>query len=972
MRLKILLVVLSFNYIINIHAQNLLQSQYSKQDFCLFSKNKVANILVANTDHETVKLCAKLFVKDIYKVSGLTPETYQSKSNINGDIVIIGSLDKSSIIAELVKDNAIDTSGMTGAWEKYSIQTIKNPWQRGKKALVIFGSDRRGTAYGIFELSKQMGVSPWYWWADIPVKNKSSVVIKGGIHKSSSPDVKYRGIFINDEDWGLLQWSKKTFEPELNDMGPKTYAKVFELLLRLKANYLWPAMHECTGAFNKHAENKIVANKYGIVMGSSHCEPVLFNNATEWQEKTMGEWNYATNRDGICKVLEQRVSEVAPYENLYTIGIRGIHDRKMEGDFTIDKKIELVEQAIGDQRKMLQKHIGKDKEEIPQIFVPYAEVLHLYNNGLKVPDDMTLMWVDDNYGYIRRLSDPIEQQRSGGSGVYYHIAYLGNPHEYTWLSTTNPALIYQEMKKAYDYKADRVWMVNVGDIKPAEYNTSLFLDLAWNIDTVNHTNVYAHMQTWHEQAFGKKLGMACKDLMYDFYQINFVRKPEFMGWGEEYSSNRWRERIEDTDFSFKNYKETERRLAKFKELSERVSKLRKQVPKNLQAAFFELVYYPIKGAHYMNHKLLLAHKNRWYAKLSHAATNDLVVALKAYHDSTRMITHEYEALLGGKWKEVISEVQSGGASFAFMPPFEEITLPEKAGLGILIEENSDVNGINTPSALPVFTSHYNETYTIDVFNTGKEALNWTAISSTDWITINQTSGTTQKEIRLQVSVDWNKLTAKNANGTITIKGAGSEKKVFVGAFNPEITECDSTQGLYVERNGYISIPLENYHRKLDKDEVKWIVKEGLGITGASLSTANNHSKSAGLFARNDKYAHVEYDFYTFNSGRFDISTYVLPTYPINGFLKHRYAISVDEESPKTVDVGADIDSDKWRHNIRRNSSIHTTSHYVKEPGKHTLKIYYLDPGVVVDKAVLDFGGLKKSYLGPETTQLKKR
>ncbi|MGA9638749.1 glycosyl hydrolase 115 family protein [Flavobacterium sp.] len=970
MRLFTLLAIVNFSFSLNANAQKLLIEKYTKQDFILFNNGKTASILYDKNDHKVIEISANLFSEDLKAVCGTSPKTFTSKKDAKGDLVIIGSLDKSSIIKQLVKNNAIDTTGMTGVWEKYSIQTINNPWQRGKKIVVIFGSDRRGTAFGVLELSKQMGVSPWYWWADVPVVKKDKVFVKGGIHKSSSPDVKYRGIFINDEDWGMKPWSTKTFEPELGDIGPKTYAKVFELLLRLKANYLWPAMHECSGAFNKYTENKVIADKYAIVMGSSHCEPVLFNNATEWDKKNMGEWNYATNREGICKVLDKRVSENAPYENVYTIGIRGVHDHKMEGGFSVDKQIELVKEAINDQRDILKKHIGKNAEEIPQIFVPYAEVLHLYNNGLKVPDDITLMWVDDNYGYMRRLSDPIEQQRSGGSGVYYHISYLGNPHEYTWLSTTNPALIYQEMKKAYDYKANRVWMVNVGDIKPAEYNTTFFLDLAWNIDTVKHENVYTHMQMWYNQAFGEKLGAACNDLMYDFYQINFVHKPEFMGWGEEFSSDRWRERIEDTDFSFTNYKETERRLEKFKELSQKVTKLRKQVPESHQAAFFELVYYPIMGAHYINHKLLLAHKNRWYTKLGHAATNDLVVKLKAYNDSIRMITHEYELLLGGKWKGMMSEVQSGGATFAFMPPFEEIKLPKKAGLGILVEEYTEVNGINKPYYLPVFTSHYNETYTIDVFNTGQEALTWEAIASADWISISQTSGTTSKEQRLQVSVDWNKLQGKTPNGTITIRGAGAEKIVFVKAFYSKITIADKLKGVFVEKNGYISIPLEDYHRKVDKDDVNWIVKKGLGVTGASLATQNNHSKSVGHWAKNDKYAHVEYDFYTFNSGRFDISTYVLPTYPINGFELHRFAISVDEESPKMIYVGADIDSDSWRQNVRRNSSIHTSSHYITKPGKHTLKIYYMDPGVVVDKAVLNFGGLKNSYLGPETTQIK--
>ncbi|KXX68305.1 glycosyl hydrolase 115 family protein [Flammeovirga sp. SJP92] len=953
--------------IFEVNAQNIITEKYHPSAFPLIENGKIPTILFAQEDHEVVKTTVKHFTQDYQLVSGKIPRVTTSKYP-KENVIIIGSLNNSKVISALVEKNLIDTVGLTNQWEKYSIQVISNPWYKKKKALVITGSDRRGTAYGVFEISKQMGVSPWYWWADVAVERKKSLYVDHKGFKSKSPDVKYRGIFINDEDWGLHPWSAKNFEKELGDIGPKTYAKVCELLLRLKANYLWPAMHECTGAFNKYADNKVVADQYGIVMGSSHCEPVLFNNATEWDKNSMGEWNYATNREGICKVLDQRVSENAPYENLYTIGIRGIHDHAMEGGFSVERKIELVEEAIQDQRSILAKHTGKSIEEVPQIFVPYAEVLHLYNNGLKVPDDITLMWVDDNYGYIRRLSDPLEQKRSGGSGVYYHIAYLGNPHEYTWLSTTNPALIYQEMKKAYDYKADRVWMVNVGDIKPTEYNTQFFLDLAWDVNSIKRETVFDHMYQWYQDIFGEELGKQCADLMYDYYQINFTRKPEFMGWGEEFSSSRWRERIEDTDISFTNYREAESRLSEFKALSHRANKLRSLMPKKDQEAFFELVYYPVRGAHFMNHKLLLAHKNRWYASLQYSGTNELIAEVKAYHDSTKWLTDEYGALLDGKWKGIISEIQSPGATFAKLPPTTKIDIAQKAGLGVMVEENEPSIGINTLLCLPTFTSHYKEAYYIDVFNKGRVPLIWSAEVSEDWIQLSKTSGTTALEQRILVTVDWTKLKF-NSTGNIRITSGEEEEIIYVKAFDTKINQ-DSLQGVFVEQNGVISIPLEKYHQKVNKEEVSWVVNQGLGVTGASLTIDNNHAKTAGHWARNDKYAHVEYEFYTFNSGRFDISTYVLPTYPINGFQLHRFAVSVDDESPKTIYVGAEIDSDRWRNNVRRNSSIHTSSHYITKPGKHTLKIYYLDPGVVLDKAVMDFGGLKKSYLGPGETRLE--
>lgn len=942
-----------------------------KGNFELFNKTKSSQILFDINDDVAVKTSISLFKDDIKNVSGNQVQTITNVNDITGNIVIVGSLDNSKIIKNLITQNLLDTLSMNGKWEKYSYQIIKNPWKRGTKAFVVFGSDKRGTAFGLLDISRQLGVSPWYWWADIPVKKLNSAYIKDIKFKSKSPDIKYRGIFLNDEDWGLLPWSKKNFEKEVGDIGPKTYSKICELLLRLKANYLWPAMHECTGAFNKYPENKVVANKYGIVMGSSHCEPLLYNNATEWNTNKMGEWNYATNKKQIYNVLNERVKENAQYENVYTVGMRGIHDHPLVGNYPLDKQIELVENAIADERKILTNNIKKDIKQIPQIMVPYAEILDLYNNGLKIPDDITIMWVDDNYGYIRRLSNPIEQKRSGGSGVYYHIAYLGNPHAYTWLSTTNPALIYQEMKKSYDYGADRIWIANVGDLKPAEYNTQLFLDLGWNISTLTEDDLYSHLKNWYEDIYGKEIGNMCYNLMYEYYQINFVRKPEFMGWGQEYASSRWKEQIEDTDFSFIAYNEIEKRLDDFQKMNIKVDKINKRIPQKLKPSFFELLYYPIKTAYYINKKLLIAQKNRWYAKLGHASTNDLIYEVKTYQDSAKIITDEYNSMLNGKWKYMMSSTQTSSSTYALLPPTKKITLPKKSSLGIIVEENFELKGINLNYSLPEFSSLYpNDKYHIDVYNKGQELLKWNAKSSSDWIILSKSNGITSKEQRIYVSIDWNKIKDKEErSGTITFESGDKYISVFVKAFNPQINK-EELKNTFVEKNGYISIPLEKFNRKIETQEVKWIIKKGLGITGNSVGTSNNMATTVGHWAKNDSFAHLEYDFYTFNSGRFDIISYVLPTYPINGFLQQRYAVCVDNGVPQMVYAGAEIDSDKWRDNVRRNSSKHKTSHYIDKPGKHVMKIYFMEPGVVLDKAVIDFGGLKKSYLGPETTFIK--
>lgn len=379
-----------------------------------------AAILYDADDWEVAKKAACLLAADIERVTG-NSIVAQTTALQNGEAVIVGTIGYSRWIDRLVEEGKLDISTIQGGWERFIVRTIEHPFDGVKRAIVVAGSDRRGTAYGVFSISEAIGVSPWYWWADVPVVHRDVVFVEAN-YVSDTPSIKYRGIFINDEDWGMKPWASKNFEKELNDIGPKTYAKVCELILRLKGNMLAPAMHTCTGAFYSHPDSKKVADEYGILITTSHCEPLLFNNAStwEWNKGRDGEWNYKTNRKTILKKLDNRVKEAAPYENVYTLAMRGLHDEGMRGDMSEEEKVEMLSQAITDQRKILKKYIDKPLEEVPQIFVPYKEALELYEAGLKVSDEVTLVWVDDNYGYLKRLSNPDEQKRTGRAGVYYH------------------------------------------------------------------------------------------------------------------------------------------------------------------------------------------------------------------------------------------------------------------------------------------------------------------------------------------------------------------------------------------------------------------------------------------------------------------------------------------------------------------------------------------------------------------------
>lgn len=938
------------------------------------------SIVVDPSDNITVKKAAHLFSKDIYNVSGKKIEVKEKSKRLPNYVIIAGTVNKNRLIQQFIQDGKINGDSLQGQWERYSIQVVNKPFPGVKKALVIAGSDRRGTAYGLLSISELIGVSPWYWWADVPIEKKKNVVLSVQPFVSDPPSVKYRGLFINDEDWGLLRWAKKTYDPELNDIGPKTYRKVFELLLRLKANYLLPAMHEASGFFNKYPKNKLIADTFGIVMGSAHPEPLLFNNASEWNEKTMGPWNYLTNRENIIKALDQRVKENSPYENVYTVGLRGIHDRAMEGGYPLEKRVELLEQAIQDQRDILEKYIDKPIENIPQAFTPYKEVLKLYDAGLDVPEDVTIVWPDDNYGYMKRLSNKKEQQRSGGSGVYYHASYLGSPHDYLWLASTPPNLMYEELSKAYKTGADRIWILNSGDIKSCESAVTQFLTMAWNIDDFNFKNTPLFRAKWLSDIYGKKYYDELVDITTTYDHLAFTHKPEFMGWGYEWNTHKHgRERTTDTDFSFSNYREAENRLKEYERIAHLGFQIMNSLPEEQKPSFYELLYYPVKGAELMNKMHLIAQKNRWYAFQGRAKTNVLAKKVKKYYDSLQLITKGYNNLLDGKWKHMMSMVQGVTASYFEMPRIDKINLQKEGEMELFVQNSKPVRGVKNTYDLPAFNPFTNKKYFVEIFNKGSQPIQWEVAKSDNWIKLSQTSGNTNLENRVWVSIDWNKAPkGEDVTGALVFKSDDLVKKVNISVFNPNDISRADFKGVFIEDNGYISIPGAVFHRKVENDNITMQVIDHLGFEDQSVMLGDPTAKVINPKRRDAPY--LEYDFYSFNYGSVDVYTYVLPVFPLTnnrdfGFHESsnagaKYAISIGEGPIATPTASSPEYSYEWSENVLRNCAINKSVLHINKPGKHTLRIKVADPGMVIQKIVLDFGGMKRSYLGPPSTEVK--
>lgn len=580
------------------------------------------NIIFDQSEEQVVHTAVDIFKSDLENVSD---------ENISSDKseLIIGTIGKSKSVDGLIKKRQISVKDIKGKWEAFKIVCLDD------NRLAVLGSDSRGTAYGVLELSRMMGVSPWEWWADVTPEKKSEVLIEKGVVTVQSPSVQYRGIFLNDEDWALVPWSSKNYEPVgiSGHIGPKTYSKIFELLLRLRANTLWPAMHEPTTPFYTVEGNREAAQKYGIVIGTSHCEPMMRNNAGEWYKAKIGRYNFKTNRDNIINYWAERLKYVAGTETFMTVGMRGVHDGRMEGIKTTEEYRDALHEVLDVQTDLLKEYINPDVKKIPQTIVLYKEVLNVYRSGLEVPDYVTLMWTDDNHGHIANLSNKEEQKRKGGSGIYYHISYWGSPHDYLWLCTTSPALINMQMRRAWDYNARKIWILNVGDIKPAEYDTELFMDMAWNINSIDNSNLSDHLRNWASREFGEKNADEIVSIMNEYYRLAAIRRPEHMGfnmveiWGYP-RGGLMPNRIPDFTEG-----EAKQRIEDYDRIEKAVIKLSASIPANRKDAFFQLVEYPVRAASQMNKKFLKTGQD----------------ALNAYYEIVKLTDYYNKKMSGGKW-----------------------------------------------------------------------------------------------------------------------------------------------------------------------------------------------------------------------------------------------------------------------------------------------------------------------------------
>jgi hypothetical protein len=939
----------------------------------LFDGASVAAVSYDRTGGTPIRKAAELLSRDLTGLSGRTPAVGDETGSSTGNLVIIG-LAKSPQIAALLKKSGISADPIKGKWESYGRIVVPSPGNSRAKALVIFGSDVRGTIWGVIDLTREMGVSPWEWWADVKVRKVSHIAVAADLRYSKEPSVKYRGFFINADQ--LTVWAAKTYDPAAHGLGPKTYERVFELMWRLKANMLWPAMGGSDPPFNAHPENYDMARDYAVLRGSSHVEMLLRANGYEWDEKKRGPYNWVVNKKSMIEYWREIVEKFGSYDNLYTVGLRGADDFPMDGADTPEKTADIVNDAIAEQRKILSQAIGKSAGEVPQIFTPYKEITAAYNTGrIKLPDDITINWPDDNFGYVMQFPSPTERKRSGGAGIYYHTTFWGAPNAYILLASTDPALMWEEMTKAYHFGACTHWVLNVGSIKPNEVLTEFFLAMAFDIDAFEKsTSVHDWFRAWAGRNFGAAHGDEIADIMSLYYRLAFDRNPEFMAFTTTFPETA----VHQTRFNIEDFgDENTRRADAYRAIMARASNLMAVMPEDRKSAFYQLVQYTVEVGGSLNLQQLALDKAVTYG-LQHRASAD-VYAEEANRAHQAIVAHanRYNATLeGGKWNGFMVDYPQ------FLPNYEPPAVPHWklptnwSRCGVQVEGGGyfDDKGWWYPT-LPTFQRELaGRSYYMDVFSEQAVAAAWSAKPNAPWIKLDRGAGTfslaeKRYEQRIRVSIDWSKA-PQTGEGTITVACSAGQKPVDVHVRIAPPLEDKAVS--FVDAQGVVSM----YAAHADAMSGGWRVLRGVGHTGADVQAdvdmAPIESADRAVLEKAPK---LVYRFATTPQDRdYSFPNYVLdevatlrvvalPSFPVAKDGKLRIAVSLDGGPPKVLDFSVRYYGARWRQNVLDNAAVAELHDLAVKPGSHTLSVWALDPSVTLDRFELVFAGASQAY-GP--------
>ncbi len=912
-------------------------------NFPLSADGRSAPLYICAGDYPGVARVAELLQADIEKVSGTRPEIITDATPGSGPAVLIGTLGKNPMIDRLVEEKILDISAIEGKWESFLIQELEQPFPGVDQLLVIAGSDKRGTLYGMLDLSSNMGVSPWYWWADVPVPKQNSLYVLPGPHSNGEPAVRYRGIFINDEAPALSGWAYENF----GGFNHAFYEHVFELILRMKGNFLWPAMWG-RAFYDDDPKNPELADLYGIVIGTSHHEPMMRAHV-EWSRYGSGAWNYEKNEEKLREFWKEGIERMGSYESLVTVGMRGDGDEPM----TEGTAIELLERIVADQREILEDVSSKAAPEVPQVWALYKEVQEYYDKGMRVPEDVTLLLCDDNWGNIRKLPHPDSAPRPGGFGIYYHYDYVGGPRNYKWLNTNQIERAWEQMHLAYRHGVDRIWIVNVGDIKPMELPIQFFLDFAWDPDKFPAEQLPEYYRRWAEQQFGAEHAAEIGDILSLYTKFNSRRKPELLS---------------QETYSQVNYLEAERIVDEYNQLTAQAEKIQDLLGPEYQDAYYQLVLFPVKACANLNELYATVGRNHFYAGQERSLTNELASRARELFALDSSITRYFHTgLSGGKWNHMMFQTHIGYTYWQqppknSMPEVKTIELPAVARMGVAVEGSEQhwpaVDKLEVPGEFDYLNrqSHY-----IEVFSRGTVPFDFSVEAGEPWIELSSDGGHAVDEERIWIGVVWEQVPEGNFTVPLTISGPeGSTAEVMLKVKNTPGSTPKSPEG-YAERNGYVSVEAEHYAKAIANDSVRWLHIPNLGRTASAMCAL---PVTAPRIQPAGESPHLEYNICLFTAGTIKVHAYLSPTLDYYNTGGLHYGVSLDDGPVEIINMHEGSTFRTWEDWVSNNINIRVSEHEVSEPGNHVLKFWLVDPGVVLQKLVIETKPVNKSYLGP--------
>ncbi|KAF2469103.1 uncharacterized protein BDR25DRAFT_343900 [Lindgomyces ingoldianus] len=910
----------------------------------------------------------------IFNVTGISKDWSVGGKKGRGEeegTIIAGTIGNSSLIDGLIKRKKIDVSKIQGKWEAFVSVVVENPMDGVDNALVIAGSDRRGTIYGLYDISEQIGVSPWYWWADVPPKSHDEIYALKITKVQKSPTVKYRGFFINDEAPALTGWANTRFPKSKWGcaFNAEFYSHVFELLLRLRANYLWPAMWN--GMFNvDDPRNQPLADEYAIVMGTSHTEPMV-RSTKEWNNFGKGIWQWTENNASIYPFFKEGVQRAKSYENVVTIGMRGSHDTAMSPDV----QTEVLQDVVDTQQKIMDEVYG-DAKKVPQMWCLYKEVQDYFEAGMKVPDHVTLLWTEDNWGNIRRLPVGDETKRSGGAGVYYHFDYVGDTRDYKWINTIQLQKTREQMYQAVQRQATEIWIVNVGDIKPYEIPLSHWFDLAYDIDLWDEKSAPKWLEMWASRTFDSKVAKDVAAVMDKYSYLAAMRKFEL---------------IEPNSFSVLNYEEADKILAQWTTLAKSAQAVYDKLPAAQQPAFFEMILHPVlAGGNFVDIQVSSA-KNQIYAGQGRNSANVLFQRVLDGMKTDHQLTTRYHSLFNGKWNHMMDQTHLGYQGYwqqpmrQATPALQWVMNLERSlsgDMGVAIERsNGSVpgddkwhdNGGGNLNLAPI--SPYTPARWIEIFSMGTQTFNWN-ISAEPFVKLSQTSGTMApdgKDVRIYVDVDWSKAPTGTGKKTVlnisssTDYGTQYSMPTVTLPINNTILPSTFTSG-FVEGSAELSFEAEHYTRLSAKGNLTYQILPGYGRTLSAVTLNNPLAPSL----TSTTAPALEYDFYTFTATTstkpLNLTLILAPTLNTSPKRPLAYIAQIDDKPEQRRQYVIDQKQPKfpvgWESAVANVAWYNTTSWGEVKSGVHTLKVWLVEPGVVLEKVVLDLGGVVASHNGP--------